>query len=136
MLIKIFGIFERLLAQNLTNQGSQLSWFFQNITKNIRKFRNMALHGIISAWKWFQNLFRCKFHNMAEKLNFMVFRASFLFDVHSQQRWYLILGNPFWSVIRGKKTEHFKRMKKSIMAAQKCKNYIVVGSIKVFWITF
>ena len=49
---------------------------------------------------------------------------------------YQILGNPFWSVIRGNKTDHFKIMKKSIMTAQKCKNYIVAGSIKVFWTMF
>ena len=31
MLTEIFGIFERLLTQNPTNQDSQLSWHFQTI---------------------------------------------------------------------------------------------------------
>ena len=65
---------------------------------------------------------------MAGKQKFMVFRALFLFEVHIQQRLYLTGGNSFWNVIRIKKTEDFKLMKKSIMVAQKCKNiYIVAG---------
>ena len=40
---------------------------------------------------------------MAEKLNFIVFRALFLFDVHIEQR-YLTRENSFWGVIRRTKT--------------------------------
>ena len=68
---------------------------------------------------------------MVEKLNFMVFRALFLFEVHIQQR-YLTGLNSSWSVTRRKKTEHLKIIMKSIMFAQKCKNYMVAGSIKGF----
>ena len=32
----LIGIFKCLLAQNLTNQDSQLSWFFQTIWKTVR----------------------------------------------------------------------------------------------------
>ena len=42
--------------------------------------------------------------------------------------------NSSWSVIRRKKTEHFKIMKKPIMAAQKMQKYTVAGSIKGFLI--
>ena len=45
----------------------------------------MVLQGIISAWKWFENLLHSKFHRMDEKLNFMVFKALFLFEVNIQQ---------------------------------------------------
>ena len=34
---EIFCIFECLLSQNLINQGSQLSWFFQTIWKTIKE---------------------------------------------------------------------------------------------------
>ena len=75
LLTEIFDVFEWLLTQTSTNQDSQLSWFFQTIGKTVRKSKTMELQGIISAWKWFQNLLRSKVHKMAEKLNFMVFRA-------------------------------------------------------------
>ena len=42
----------------------------------------------MSAWKWFQNLLHSKFSKMAEKLNFMVFRAVFSFEVHIQQSYW------------------------------------------------
>ena len=130
-----FFAFLNASTQNLTNQGSQISWFLQTIWKTVRKSKNIGLRGIISAWKWFQNLLHSKLQKMAEKLKFMVFRALFLFEVHIQQRWYLTGGNSFWNVIRRKKTEDFKLMKKSIMVAQKCKNiYIVAGWIKGFFI--
>ena len=70
---------------------------------------------------------------MTEKQKFMVFRALFLFEVHIQQRWYLTGGNSSWSFIRRKKTEHFKILKKSIMAAQKCKNILLQAALKDFW---
>ena len=70
---------------------------------------------------------------MTEKRKFMVFRALFLFEVHIQQRWYLTGGNSSWSFIRRKKTEHFKILKKSIMAAQKCKNILLQAALKDFW---
>ena len=60
---------------------------------------------------------------MAEKLSFMVFGALFLFEVYIQQRSYLIGRSSFWSAIRRNKTEHFKIIKKSIIAAEKCKKY-------------
>ena len=52
---------------------------------------------------------------MDEKLNFMVFRAVFLFEVHIRQSY--------------SKKKQLKIIKKSIMAAQKCKKYMVAGSI-------
>ena len=45
------GISECLLTQNPANQDSQLSWFFQNIGKAIRKSKHRRLWGIISVWK-------------------------------------------------------------------------------------
>ena len=45
-------------------------------------------------------------------------------------------GNSFWSVIRKKKTEHFKIIKKSIMAAQKCNNIWLQAALKVFHYLF
>ena len=61
---------------------------------------------------------------MAEKMNFMVFRALFLYEVHIQQRWYLT---------GEKKTEYFKIIKKYIMASQKCKNIWLQAALKHFW---
>ena len=58
---RIFCIFECLLPQNPTNQGSQLSWFLETIWKTIKNFKNTRLQGIISVWKWFQNLLGSKF---------------------------------------------------------------------------
>ena len=107
LMTEIFGIFEPLLTHNSNNQDSQLSWFFETIWKTVRKFKNMGLQWIISAWEWFQNLFHNKFCKIVEKLNFMVFRALFLFGVHIQQRC-LTYGKSSWSVIRKKKTEHSK----------------------------
>ena len=40
--------------------------------------------------------------------------------------------NSSWSVIRRKKTEHFKIMKKSIMVTQKCKNILLQVALKDF----
>ena len=45
------SISECLLNQNPANQDSQLSWFFQNIGKAIRKSKLRDLWGIISVWK-------------------------------------------------------------------------------------
>ena len=42
-LAEIFCIFECLLTQNSTNQGSQLSSFFQNILRTIKKSKNREL---------------------------------------------------------------------------------------------
>ena len=66
---------------------------------------------------------------MAEKLHFIVFRALFLFDVYIQLRWYLKGENSSCSVIRRKKTEHFKIIKKSKMAYQKCKSIWLQAAI-------
>ena len=79
-LIKIFGIFERWLAQKPTN------WFFQPIWKTLIKSKNMGSQGIISIRKLFQNLLHSKFQEIVDKRNIMVF-------------W-----NFSWSVIRRKKT--------------------------------
>ena len=68
-----FCIFECLLTQNTTNQDSQGSWLSQTIWKIVRRSKNMGLHGIISAWKWLQNLLQSKLQKMTEKLKFMVF---------------------------------------------------------------
>ena len=72
---------------------------------------------------------------MTEKLNFMVFRALFLFEVYMQQRQYLTWGNSSWSVIKRKKIKHFKLMKKSIVAAQKCKKILLQAALKHFWLS-
>ena len=69
---------------------------------------------------------------MAEKLNFMIFRDLFLSGVHILPRRHLISGNSFYSIIRRKKIEHFKTIKKSIMAAQKCKNVWLKVVLKEF----
>ena len=92
----------------------------------------MGFQGIISAWKWFQNLLQSKLQKMTEKPKFMVFRVLFLFEVHIQQRWYLTGGNSPWSVIRRRKTQHFK-IKKPIQAAQKCKIILLQAALKDFW---
>ena len=42
-LAEFFCILECLLTQKQTNQGSQLSWFFQTIWKTIRKSKNRGL---------------------------------------------------------------------------------------------
>ena len=46
---EMFDTFEHLLDQKSTNQDPQLSWFFQNIWKAVRKSKNMGFQGIISA---------------------------------------------------------------------------------------
>ena len=60
---------------------------------------------------------------MPEKLNLMVFRAVFF----------------IWSTypikLLEEKTKQLKIIKKSIMAAQKCKKYMVAGSIEGFLIS-
>ena len=49
----LLHIFECLLTQNPTNQGSQLSRFFHNIWTTIRKSNRKGSYGIIFAGKWF-----------------------------------------------------------------------------------
>ena len=85
LLTGVFGIFEFLLAQNTTNQDSQLSWFFQTIWNTVIKSKNTGFQGIISAWKLFQNLLHSKIQIMAEKRNFLVFRALFYMRYISNQ---------------------------------------------------
>ena len=46
---EMFGIFEHQLDQKATNQDSQLSWFFQNIWKTVRKSKHMGFQGTIST---------------------------------------------------------------------------------------
>ena len=66
---------------------------------------------------------------MVGKLNFMVFRALFLFEVQFQKRSYLRGGNSSWRVIRRKKTEHFKiiLIKKNPYGCLKMQKCIVAG---------
>ena len=60
----------------------------------------------------------------------MVSRALFLFEGHIQQ---VLTGeNSFWIVVRKEKIEHFKIIKKSIMAAQKWKNIYLQAALKDF----
>ena len=66
LLTEFFCIFEQLPNQNQTNQDSQLSWFFWNIWKTVRKSKTMGLQGIISAWKWFKNVLHSKFQKITE----------------------------------------------------------------------
>ena len=61
-------------------------------------------------------------HKMDEKLNFMVLELYFYLNYISNKDDCLPGGYSSWSVIRKKKTEHFKIIKKSIMAVQKYKN--------------
>ena len=70
---------------------------------------------------------------MTKKWKFVVFKALFLLEVHIQQRWYLTGENSSRSFIRSKKTEHFRILRKSIMAAQKCKNILLQTALKDFW---
>ena len=126
LLTEIFGIFYHLITQNPTNQDSQLSWFLQTIWKTVRRSKNMGLQGIISAWKWLQNLLQSKFLKMAEKRKF---RALSLFEVHIQQRWYLTQETLSGVLLEDRKL----KIKKSIMAAQKCKNILFQAALKDFW---
>ena len=41
--VEVFGIFESLLTQNPTNEDSELSLFFQTISKTISKSKNRKL---------------------------------------------------------------------------------------------
>ena len=91
LLTGVFGIFEFLLAQNTTNQDSQLSWFFQTIWKAVRKSKNTRFQGIILAWKLFQNLHHSKIQIMTEKRNFLGFRALFYLKYISNQNAQLLL---------------------------------------------
>ena len=55
LLTEIFGVFECLLNQNLTNQDSRISWFFQIIWKTV------GSRELLLSWKLFQNLLYSKF---------------------------------------------------------------------------
>ena len=70
---------------------------------------------------------------MTKKRKPIVFRALFLSEVHMQQRWYLTGRNSSRSYIRREKTEHLKILKKSIIAAQKCKNILLEAALINFW---
>ena len=100
-----------VLSQNAKTAGFRELFFSENDLKTCSR---------VNSRKWPKN-------------KFMVFRALFLFEVHIQQRWYLTGGNSSWSFIRRKKTEHFKILKKSIMAAQKCKNILMQAALRDFW---
>ena len=92
----------------------------------------MWLQGIISAWKWFENLLYSKFQKKTEKKEFMVLRALFSFEAYIQQRWYFTGGNYSWSVTRRKKT--FKNNKEIHYGCIKMQKYIIAGCIKGFLI--
>ena len=64
---------------------------------------------------------------MAEKRKF---RALSLFEVHIQQRWYLTQETLSGVLLEDRK---LKIIKKSIMAAQKCKNILFQAALKDFW---
>ena len=134
LLTEVFGIFECLLAQNTTNQDSQLSWFFQTIWNTVIKSKNTGFQGIISAWKLFQNLLHSKIQIMAEKRNFLVFRALFYMRYISNQN-DLLQGEALAGVLleERKRTWRFKIIKKSVMAAKKCKNILLQAVLKDFW---
>ena len=46
LLTEMFGIFECLVAQNPTNQDSQLFGVFRTTWKAVRKLKNMGFQGI------------------------------------------------------------------------------------------
>ena len=56
LLAEIFCIFECLLSQNLTNQGSQLSWFFQTIWKTIKETQKQEALGNYFSLKMISKL--------------------------------------------------------------------------------
>ena len=76
---------------------------------------------MVSAWKWFQNLLHGKFCKMAEKLNFMVFRAVFLFEVHIQQS--------YWK----KKLNNWKKLRNPQWLLKNAKNIWLQTALKYFW---
>ena len=76
---------------------------------------------MVSAWKWFQNLLHGKFCKMAEKLNFMVFRAVFLFEVHIQQS--------YWK----KKLNNWKKLRNPQWLLKNAKNIWLQTALKDFW---
>ena len=69
---------------------------------------------------------------MAEERKIMVFRVLFLSKFQIQQRWYFTGGNSSWKVIRRKKT-YCCKIKKSIIATQKCKIILLQAALKDFW---
>ena len=69
---------------------------------------------------------------MTEKPKFTIFRVLFLFEVHIQQRWYLI-GKTFPGVLLEERKLNISKLKKSIMAAQKCKILLLQAAWKDFW---
>ena len=76
---------------------------------------------MVSAWKWFQNLLHGKFCKMAEKLNFMVFRAVFLFEVHIQQS--------YWK----KKLNNWRKLRNPQWLLKNAKNIWLQTALKDFW---
>ena len=92
----------------------------------------MGFQGIISAWNIFQNLLRNKFQKMVEKKNFMVFRALFHLKYISNQD-DLLPGEALAGVLLEERTLNISKLvKKSIMAAQKCKNILLQAALKDF----
>ena len=87
----------------------------------------MELSRIVSAWKWFQILLYSKFCKMAEKLNFMAFRVNLKNSV--------FIWSTYLTKLLEEKNKQLKIIMKSIMAAQKCKKYMVSGSIEGFFIS-
>ena len=81
----------------------------------------------MSAWKWFQILLHSKFCKIAEKLNFMAFRVNLKNSI--------FIWSTYLTKLLEEKNKQLKIIMKSIMAAQKCKKYMVSGSIEGFFIS-
>ena len=56
LLAEIVCIFECLLTRNPTNQGSQLSWFFQTIWKTVKKIKKSGALGSYFCLKMISKL--------------------------------------------------------------------------------
>ena len=132
MLTEILGIFECLLTENLTNQDSQFSWLFQTLWKTVRKSKNMESRELFLPENDFKTCSKVNCRKWLKNRNLWFLEFYFYFEVHIQQWWYLTGGNSSWSVIRRRKTQHFK-IKKPIQAAQKCKIILLQAALKDFW---
>ena len=137
-----FCIFECLLTQNPTNQGSQLSWFFQDIYKAITKCKTRELLGIISARKWYQNLLHSicyqkesRFWRPGNQWKTWNSDLNFFSNVllHSNSIWYeSYLGH---LVLAFSKYHEFWRqnLKKSAKKAKKLDFMIFWGEVYISW---
>ena len=95
---------------NSLDSSRPYGWLLENPkTYDSRKLflpeNDFKTYSTVNYRKWLKN----------QNLWFLEF--YFHFEVHIQQRWHLTRGHCSWSVIKTKKTEHFK-IKKYIMAAK------------------